>query len=149
MSLPICEHVKLDGSRCGSPALRGRKYCHFHHGTHALVPQTNLFVRSWNPCAEADTHASYQLPYLDDPTAIQIGFMQFVHGVATGLIDGRRGQIMLASLYGAAANLREMNKAAARAKAAQATIRKLAPNESEPLQSRLKGAHFGQTKMGH
>jgi len=57
--------------------------------------------------------------------------VQLIHGVAIGLIDGRRGQIMLAALYGAAANLREMNKAAARAKAAQAMIGKLAKTKKK------------------
>ncbi len=28
--IPICEHIKDDGIRCGSPALRGRKLCYFH-----------------------------------------------------------------------------------------------------------------------
>jgi hypothetical protein len=25
-----CRHVKEDGIACGSPALRGENYCHFH-----------------------------------------------------------------------------------------------------------------------
>ncbi len=28
--IPRCQHTKDDGSRCGSPALRGRKLCYFH-----------------------------------------------------------------------------------------------------------------------
>ena len=28
--IPICEHIKDDGNRCGSPALRRRKLCYFH-----------------------------------------------------------------------------------------------------------------------
>jgi len=48
--------------------------------------------------------------------------MQLINGVSTGLIAGQSARVMLAALYGAAANLREMNKAAARAKAAQAMI---------------------------
>ncbi|HYL13004.1 MAG TPA: hypothetical protein VEV41_08205 [Terriglobales bacterium] len=30
VSFPICEHIKNDGIRCGSPALRGRSFCYFH-----------------------------------------------------------------------------------------------------------------------
>jgi hypothetical protein len=30
VSFPICEHIKKNGIRCGSPALRGRCFCHFH-----------------------------------------------------------------------------------------------------------------------
>jgi hypothetical protein len=28
--IPICEHVKKNGRRCGSPALRGRHFCYIH-----------------------------------------------------------------------------------------------------------------------
>jgi hypothetical protein len=30
-AFPECEHVKSNGIRCGSPALRGAKLCFFHH----------------------------------------------------------------------------------------------------------------------
>jgi hypothetical protein len=26
-----CEHIKRDGKRCGSPALRRRRFCYFHN----------------------------------------------------------------------------------------------------------------------
>ena len=28
--VPICQHVKRDGVRCGSPAMRRKRYCFFH-----------------------------------------------------------------------------------------------------------------------
>ncbi|HLH09096.1 MAG TPA: hypothetical protein VKW78_17800 [Terriglobales bacterium] len=28
--IPICIHIKSDGVRCGSPALRGHSRCYFH-----------------------------------------------------------------------------------------------------------------------
>ncbi len=31
MSVRICSFPKPDGSPCGSPALRGKKLCYFHH----------------------------------------------------------------------------------------------------------------------
>jgi len=27
----ICDHIKDDGERCGSPALKDLKLCHFHN----------------------------------------------------------------------------------------------------------------------
>src|SRR6185369_2802080 len=27
---PTCTHIKTDGIRCGSPAMRGRPFCYFH-----------------------------------------------------------------------------------------------------------------------
>ena len=121
MNVPLCQHVKPDGSRCGTPAIRDHKYCYHHTTVRKLVPKTDLYGLH-NPGTTGEPYERYELPFLESGEAIQIGFMQLIHGVATGLIDGRRGQIMLAALYGAAANLREMNKAAARAKAAQAIM---------------------------
>ncbi len=31
---PICEHIKNDGTRCGSPAPRGRHFCYNHDRVH-------------------------------------------------------------------------------------------------------------------
>lgn len=28
--VPTCHHIKANGVRCGSPALRQRRLCHFH-----------------------------------------------------------------------------------------------------------------------
>jgi len=30
MSVKICQHVKVDGTLCRVPPLKGRHYCHFH-----------------------------------------------------------------------------------------------------------------------
>jgi len=29
-SVQICTHIKINGVRCGSPALRGKEFCYFH-----------------------------------------------------------------------------------------------------------------------
>ena len=34
MSFRACDHLKLDGVPCGSPALRGKKLCYYHHRDH-------------------------------------------------------------------------------------------------------------------
>ena len=126
MDVPICFHIKPDGTRCGTPAIRNHSYCYHHTTLRKLVPKTNIFGLIQKGMT-GEPYESFELPYLDTGEAIQIGFMQLIHGMSTGLIDGRRGRIMLSALYGAAANLREMNKAAARAKAAQAILSKKQP----------------------
>ena len=113
MDIPLCQHVKMSGGRCGSPALAGQEYCHFHAGMHRTVPHSNLFVRLWNPGHESHPSYRYELPYLEDAESIQIGFMQVIHGVAQELLDPRRAKLILSALHGAAANLRQMNAAIA------------------------------------
>jgi len=128
MDVPICMFLRPDGTRCGSPAMRNHQYCYHHTTIRKLVPKTDLFVLHYNGTT-GEPYGHLELPFLDNGEAIQIGFMQLINGVSTGLIAGSRARVMLAALYGAAANLREMNKAAARAKAAQAMIRSLAGNK--------------------
>ncbi|MGD0929996.1 MAG: hypothetical protein ABR902_05030 [Candidatus Korobacteraceae bacterium] len=120
--------LRPDGTRCGSPAMRNHQYCYHHTTIRKLVPKTDLFGLHYNGTT-GEPYGHLELPFLDNGEAIQIGFMQLINGVSTGLIAGSRARVMLAALYGAAANLREMNKAAARAKAAQAMIRSLAGNK--------------------
>src|ERR1035437_7626658 len=54
MDLPICEHIKPGGARCGSPAVRDQKYCYHHAGLRKAVPRNNLFVFLANPRSEND-----------------------------------------------------------------------------------------------
>ena len=72
------------------------------------APKTNLFVRLFNPHPENHPDYRYELPYLEDAAAIQIGFMQLIHGVAQELIPPDRAKLILSALHGAAANLRLM-----------------------------------------
>ncbi len=114
MDFPICEHVKIGGARCGSPALRGQKYCHHHAGVYRLVPRTHVFLPA-TPAMELDPTYPYQLPYLEDFEALQIGYMQFIRGVADNRIDPRRAKLVLEALKAAGTNLRHKDKLIARA----------------------------------
>ena len=107
----ICEHIKPGGERCGSPAWHDEKYCYHHTEVRKRAPKTNLFVRLFNPHPENHPDYRYELPYLEDAAAIQIGFMQLIHGVAQELIRPDRAKLILSALHGAAANLRLMEAA--------------------------------------
>ena len=113
MGLPICEHIKPGGARCGSPAVRDLKYCYHHAGLRKAVPRNNLFVFLANPRSENDPYAQYELPYLEDGAAIQIGFMQLIHGVSQQRLEQWRARMILSALHGAAANLRMMDASSA------------------------------------
>jgi len=64
------------------------------------------------PDAEKDPNYQYDLPYLEDSEAIQIGFMQLIHAVGQDRIPAHRAKPILSALHGASANLRAMNKLA-------------------------------------
>jgi hypothetical protein len=77
------------------------------------VPRNNLFVFLANPRSENHPYAQYELPYLEDGAAIQIGFMQLIHGVAQQKLEQWRARMISSALHGAAANLRQMDAATA------------------------------------
>lgn len=112
--IPLCEHTKIGGARCGSPALRDQKFCHHHAGVHRLVPRTHVYLPS-TPIMEIDPSYPYQLPYIEDFEALQIGYMQFIRGVVDKWIDERRAKLVLDALKAAGTNLRHKDKLALRA----------------------------------
>jgi hypothetical protein len=136
MDLPICEHIKPGGARCGSPAVRDHKYCYHHAGLRKGVPATNLFVFLANPHSQDDPYAQFELPYLEDGAAIQIGFMQLIHGVAQQRLEQWRARMILSALHGAAANLRQMDAATALCeKVAKKTPKSVSVNENKNEES--------------
>jgi hypothetical protein len=134
--LPICEHIKIGGLRCGSPALRDQKYCHHHAGVRRLVPRTHVFLPA-TPAMEIDPTYPYQLPYLEDFEALQIGYMQFIRGVADDRLDPRRAKLILDALKSAGANLRHKDRLMARAaelsvrRKPPATVKEVAPKKGQ------------------
>ena len=133
MSLPTCEHIKTGGARCNSPALRDQKYCHHHAGVHRLVPRTHVFL-PFNAAMELDPMYPYQLPYLEDFEALQIGYMQFIRGVADKRIEPRRASLILDALKSAGANLRHKERILTRA--AELAVRERSPAKAERGEAR-------------
>jgi hypothetical protein len=58
---PRCRHIKLSGQRCGAPALRRRRFCHFH----------NRIIYPKRP--------DYDVRFLEDATSLQFAIMQVLH----------------------------------------------------------------------
>ena len=115
MPFQICEHIKPGGTRCGSPAVHGGKFCFYHRGMREALPMTTMFVQENPNVAPGDTPVScFDMPFLEDAASIQIAFMQLIHGVAHFRLQPRRAQIILSALHGAAANLRLLNESMAK-----------------------------------
>ena len=84
---PRCEHIRMNGRRCGSPALRGGKYCYFHDSVE-------------NPSG------SYSLPFPEDATSLQYGVMMVIRMLISGHVEIKRCWALLYALQIASANLR-------------------------------------------
>ncbi len=80
-----CEHVKSNGVRCGSPALRGQSFCYFHNNL--TGPRVNVF------------------PLLEDGNAIQLELGEIIRALVDERIDTKRAALVLYALQIASHNL--------------------------------------------
>jgi hypothetical protein len=90
-----CQHIKANGLRCLSPALRERRYCFFHQRTHDL---RRLRLRHPN--------SRIQLPLLEDAESIQIAIQEVADAITQDRIDPRRAGLLLFALQTASSNLK-------------------------------------------
>jgi hypothetical protein len=101
-----CEHVKTNGHFCGSPAMRGRNYCHFHLGHIGRQLRVQRYASLGLP------RPPLELPLLEDAASIQLALMQVTEALLDGTLDHRTAGLVLYSLQTASLNLRTMQKEA-------------------------------------
>jgi hypothetical protein len=94
-----CQHVKVNGTQCASPALRNEKHCYYHVECRRKTHEVNLN-------APAPDHATMTLPTLEDANSIQMGLAEVIRLLATKQIDHRTAGLMLYALQTASANLK-------------------------------------------
>jgi hypothetical protein len=83
--IPQCQHIRCNGLRCGSPALRGKNHCHYHTSLRAIQHQT-------------------ELAQVEDATSIQVALMQVIRGISRGTWDTRTSALLLYGLQIASSN---------------------------------------------
>jgi hypothetical protein len=95
--VPRCQHVKVNGTQCGSPALRNRRRCYFHEG-----------ARIERAKAKADQFAQrrFEMPVLEDANSVQVALMKVLQMLARGQMDAKTAGLMLYGLQTASANLK-------------------------------------------
>jgi hypothetical protein len=96
-NVPRCQHIKMNGTQCGSPALRWRRQCFFHER-----------IRRERAKIAADTSAErgFDLPLLEDANSVQVALMKTIQMLGSGRIDHRTAGLILYALQTASVNLR-------------------------------------------
>jgi hypothetical protein len=97
--IPRCTHIKTNGTQCGSPALRGRRFCFFHKNWQGQRIQLN---------AQPATPLSFTMPVLEDADSVQVALMQVMRLILAGQLDPRIAGLLLYALQTASLNLRQM-----------------------------------------
>jgi len=80
-TVPQCHHLKIDGIRCNSPAMRGEKLCYYHQQLDRIArPASSQSART----------EPLQLPPLEDAHAIQVALMQVTNAILADQISDEK-----------------------------------------------------------
>jgi hypothetical protein len=96
-NVPRCQHVKVNGVQCGSPALRRKPHCYFHERV-----QYERDLATENKSGQR----KFGFPLLEDANSIQVALMKVIQMLGSGALDHKTAALMLYALQTASANLR-------------------------------------------
>lgn len=98
LAAPRCNHIKVSGTQCGSPALRNKKFCFYHqHNRRVLVDCY------YNP--EEYATGEIKLPIFEDAHSIQSVIHQVVQMVLQKRLERQTASLILYALQIASSNL--------------------------------------------
>jgi hypothetical protein len=97
VSIARCDHIKTNGTQCGSPTLRDRRFCFFHNNRQARRIQPNLIP--------GDQGSRFNLPVLEDAKSIQSALMQVMRLILSHDIDAKSAGRLLYALQTATLNM--------------------------------------------
>ena len=79
-----CRHIKANGLRCESPALKGGQFCYFHSKLHTISDDVRF--------------GPLHLPVPEDARSIQLSVARINEAVITGRLDLRKASTLLAAI---------------------------------------------------
>ncbi len=102
-----CQHIKTNGTQCGSPALRRNRFCYFHKRHHDERVALHIDQAKGDRAKDDRRRRRIlvDLPVLEDANSIQVSLMQIMRLVVSGHIDGKTAGLLLYALQTASANL--------------------------------------------
>ena len=95
-----CQHIKINGVQCGSPALRRNRFCFFHKRFH----DERIRLATDNARARRSP-ATFVLPVLEDANSIQIALMEVMRLLLSHQIEHKTASLLLYALQTASSNL--------------------------------------------
>jgi hypothetical protein len=97
---PRCRHIKVNGTQCGSPALRKKSFC-FYHQQNRPLPVECYSESEW-------ATGEIFLPAFEDAHSIQTVIRQVVQMVMQKRIERKTASLLLYALQIASSNLKRM-----------------------------------------
>lgn len=102
-----CQHLKVNGTQCGSPALRRNRFCYFHkrHHEERIALHLDHLKTDRLKDERSRRRIMIDLPVLEDANSIQVSLMQIMRLLIAGQLDGKIAGLLLYALQTASANL--------------------------------------------
>jgi len=111
----ICRHIKINGERCGCPALRDHAFCYFHRTIALSHPRpapepTPTIIHPLNGGEPQiiPPQPTLNLPPLEDRESIQLATSMIIGALARNTLDTKRAATLLYGLQVASANARNL-----------------------------------------
>jgi hypothetical protein len=131
MATQFCRHIRINGERCGSPALRSETFCYYHveqgrrhrrptphTPEHLTAAPTTLHPMTLQDGLQRDPQpaappAPLQLdfPPLEDRHSIQLALSVLINALAQDRIDPKRAALIFYGLQIASSNARTLDSA--------------------------------------
>lgn len=96
VSIRRCQHLRVNGTQCGSPALRDSKFCYYHIRYHwpelELLKDNQEWLR--------------KTPTLEDANSIQVALADVMFRLITEEVDHKTAALLLYALQTASMNLK-------------------------------------------
>jgi hypothetical protein len=95
-----CQHIKVSGIQCGSPALRSKNFCFYHQQNRPVTVE--CYFDGGYATGEID------LPVFEDAHSIQSAIRQVVQMVLQKRLERKTASLLLYALQIASSNLKRM-----------------------------------------
>jgi len=99
LAIRRCQHIKVNGEQCGSPALKGRRLCFFHNRWREARIE-------FNKAGSFHYLETFDLPMIEDAESIQVAIMQVLRLIIAKHVDPKTAGLLLYGLQTASINLR-------------------------------------------
>src|SRR5467141_3185942 len=95
-----CRHIKVNGTQCGSPALRNKIFCFYHQNDRPIVAE----------CYSDGEYSTGEilLPVFEDAHSVQSVIRQVMQMVLQKRIERKTASLLLYALQIASSNLKRM-----------------------------------------
>jgi len=100
---PVCQHIKTNGTQCGSPALKDNDFCFFHQ-------QCRTVTFNYRGMYKDYTASEFHLPAFEDVHSVQFTLRQVIELILRHKINEKEAGLLLYALQIASCNLKRQQQ---------------------------------------